>query len=96
MFTVDDGTEYHVGVERIFLAGTTPVAARIGAWSDPDHRIRAAGDDVGLRMVFPEGERVTHYTAGFGVNLNQTIQLDFAADYSEVSTNAVFSFIYGF
>jgi hypothetical protein len=95
-FTVDDGTEYHFGLERIFLSGTTPIAARIGAWSDPDHRIRYAGDDPGLQAIFPGGEAVTHVTAGFGLTLKQSIQLDFAFDYSDVNTNAVFSFIYRF
>lgn len=95
LFTVDDGYEYHLGAERIFLSGTTPVAARLGAWSDPDHRIR--GDEsAGLRAAFPAGERVEHYTAGVGVTLKQTIQLDFAVDISSVGQTFVFSSIFGF
>ncbi|NIL99778.1 MAG: hypothetical protein GTO30_08670 [Acidobacteria bacterium] len=95
-FTVDDGTEMHVGVEKIFLSGTTPVALRLGAWSDPDHRIRAERATNEFVPVFPEGERVTHYTAGFGLTLKQSIQLDFAADVSDVDTTAVFSTIFRF
>ena len=68
---------------------------RFGAWSDPDHRIRA-GASTGLAEAFPEGERVEHYTAGFGVTLKQAIQLDFAADLSSVTTTVVFSTIYRF
>jgi len=94
-FTVDDGNEYHAGLERIFLAGTTPIAMRLGAWSDPDHRIRAA-ESSGLQAAFPAGERVTHYTAGFGMTLKQTIQIDFAADISSVNSSFVVSTIYGF
>jgi hypothetical protein len=94
-FTVDDGTEYHLGVERILLAGTTPVALRVGAWSDPDHRIRA-DEQTGLRGAFPGGERVQHYTAGVGVTLKQTIQLDFAADISSANKTFVVSSIFGF
>lgn len=94
-FTVDDGNEYHLGVERILLAGTTPFALRFGAWSDPDHRIRAASE-AGLMEVFPAGERVTHYTAGFGVTIKQSIQLDFAADVSDVNSTFVASSIYRF
>ena len=94
-FTVDDGNEYHVGLEKMFLNGTTPVAMRFGAWSDPDHRIRAARGSE-LLEVFPEGERVTHYTAGFGMTLKQAIQIDFAADVSSVNSSFVFSTIYRF
>ncbi len=94
-FTVDDGTEIHLGIERIVLAGKTPVALRFGAWSDPDHRIRAA-DSTDLTGIFPAGERETHYTAGFGVTLKQSIQLDVAADVSSVNTNVVFSTIFRF
>ena len=94
-FTVDDGTEVHVGVERIFLAGRTPVAARLGGWREPDDRIRAA-EESGLSLVFPAGEEVDHVTAGVGVTLQQSIQLDFAADISDVSSQFVFSSIYRF
>ncbi len=76
-FTVNDGSEYHAGLERIFLSGITPIAMRLGAWSDPDHRIRAV-ESSGLQEAFPAGERVTHYTAGFGMTLKQALQIDFA------------------
>ncbi len=94
-FIVDDGTEIHLGVEKIFLSGTTPLALRFGGWSDPDHRIRAA-DTSGLLEVFPAGERVDHYTAGFGMTLKQAIQIDVALDISDVNSNFVFSTIYRF
>ncbi len=95
-FTVDDGTEVHLGIEKIFLSGTTPVAIRFGAWSDPDHRIRAERATNEFASLFPEGERVTHYTAGFGMTVKQSIQLDFATDISSVDTTAVFSTIFRF
>lgn len=95
-FVVDDGTEIHLGVEKIFLAGTTPIAFRFGGWSDPDHRIRAKRATNEFGAVFPEGERVSHYTAGFGMTLKQAIQIDFAVDASSVDTTAVFSTIYRF
>jgi hypothetical protein len=94
-FTVEDGNEYHLGLERIFLSGTTPFALRFGAWSDPEHRIRAV-EDEGLMRVFPAGERVTHYTLGFGMTLKESIQLDFAGDYSEISSTFVVSSIFKF
>ena len=94
-FTVDDGTEYHVGLEKIFLSGTTPIAMRFGAWSDPDHRIRAARSSD-LLAVFPAGERVMHYSTGFGMTFKQSIQLDFALDVSSANSTFLFSTIYRF
>ncbi len=95
-FVVDDGVEAHLGIEKIFLSGTTPIAIRFGAWSDPDHRIRAEQATNEFVPVFPAGKRVTHYTVGFGMTLKQAIQLDFATDVSSVDTTAVFSTIYRF
>jgi len=93
-FTVDDGTEVHLGLEKIFLGGKTPIALRLGAWSDPDHRIRAAaGSD--LAAVFPPGSEVTHVTFGFGATL-RSIQLDFAGDVSDVNSAISMSAIYRF
>ena len=95
-FVVDDGVETHVGVEKIFLAGTKPVGVRFGAWSDPDHRIRAERTGNAFAAVFPEGQRVNHFTGGFGVTFEKGVQIDFAADVSSVDTTAVFSTIYRF
>ena len=95
-FTVDDGTEAHLGVEKIFLSGNTPVGLRFGAWSDPDHRIRAEQTTNDFAAVFPEGGRVDHFTAGVGVTFEKGIQIDFALDVSDVDTTAVFSTIYRF
>ncbi|RMG43757.1 MAG: hypothetical protein D6718_11445 [Acidobacteria bacterium] len=92
-FAVDDGTEIHFGVEKLFLAGSVPVAARIGVWTDPDHRIRSTAP--GLDQVFPAGDDLTHYSAGVGVTLDR-IQFDFAVDRSRDSATMVASTIYRF
>lgn len=92
-FTVDDGTEVHFGVERMFLVGTTPIAFRLGAWSDPDNRIRAT--EEGLDAVFPKGRRRTHYSAGVGVTLKD-MQFDIAFDASSDNRTFVASTIYRF
>ncbi|ANM30374.1 hypothetical protein ABI59_13535 [Acidobacteria bacterium Mor1] len=94
-FVVDDGDEVHFGIERIFLAGKTAIAARLGYWSDPDHRIRAA-DNTDLVGAFPAGQRWEHVTAGLGVTLEQGIQIDVAVDVSDVNTSYIFSSIYRF
>ncbi|GAB4372673.1 MAG: hypothetical protein Kow0062_09160 [Acidobacteriota bacterium] len=95
-FTVDDGTEVHGGIEYIWLARRTPVALRVGAWREADHRIRFGGTDPGFQQVFPEGEALTHYTAGVGVTVKQSIQVDIAVDVSDRSTAFVGSTIYRF
>ncbi len=46
-FNVDDADEFHVGLEYVFFLGEgsrNPLALRLGAWIDPDHRIRFEGD----------------------------------------------------
>jgi hypothetical protein len=93
-YTVDDGTEVRFGLEKIFLGGKTPIALRFGAWSDPDHRIRAA-EGTDLAAVFPPGEEVNHLTLGLGATL-RSIQLDFAGDVSDVSSTISFSAIHRF
>ncbi len=95
-FTVDDGTEIHGGIEYVWLAGRTPVALRAGAWREADRRIRYAGTDPGLALVFPAGEAVTHYTGGIGVTVRQAIQIDLAVDVSDRSASFVASTIYRF
>ena len=94
-FTVDDGDEYHFGIERLFVAGKTIYAARLGFWSDPDHRIRAA-DTTDLTEAFPAGERQEHVTAGIGVTFEEGIQIDVAVDVSDVNTSYIFSSIFRF
>ena len=96
-FTVDDATEIHVGIEYLFVVGETPIALRIGGWSDPDRRIRSAdADEFGLLAVFPKGEDLVHITGGFGLTLKQSIQLDFAIDSSSETTDFVMSSIFRF
>ena len=46
-FKVDDADELHVGFEYLFFwgeASRTPLALRLGAWVDPDHRMRFEGN----------------------------------------------------
>ena len=100
LLKVDDANEIHLGLEYLFLNLRYPIAVRVGAWRDPDHRIRFVGDTNttshrGLATRFRAGEDETHYSAGFGWVLGK-FQLDAAADFSNpvdtTSLSAVFRF----
>lgn len=92
-FKVDTAHEFHLGAERNHPVGKSIGASgRIGAWLDPDHRIRYTGSDPGLRALFPAGEDQIHVTAGLGLTyshfheaLEKTswLNVDAAFDYSQ-------------
>ena len=87
--------ELHLGAEYVFL-GTTPIiAVRLGAWLEPDHQIRATGDDPFTRALLPRGDDDMHYSAGLGVAM-QRFQIDVAVDFADrldtVSLSAIYNF----
>ena len=95
--SLEDGNEYHLGVEYAFL-GTRPVAAiRFGIWSDPDHRPSHDGrdGDIFQEALLPQGDTQFHYALGFGLGFER-FQLDFAAEFSELVDTLSISGIYRF
>lgn len=80
-FQAEDADELHLGVEYQTLRWRSPVAVRLGAWLDPDHRIRYTGDNAALSVRFRAGEDALHLTAGLGLVVHR-IQLDLAYDRS--------------
>ena len=93
---VDDGDEFHVGVEYNFLRSTPLLALRAGVWLDPDHRLRTSDDaDPFIRAVRQPGEDEIHLAAGLGIVLG-TIQIDLAVDFSDLVDTASLSAIYSF
>ena len=95
-YKLDDATEFHVGAEYIMFLGTIPIAARAGFYTNPDHRIRYTGPDVGQRLFFPGGRDQYHGTAGLGFVPFPGVQFDAAANVSreirEFSLSTVFRF----
>ena len=71
------------------------VALRLGAWTDPDHRIRVVGGDDFLRAILPPGDDEIHYAVGVGLAF-QTVQIDLAVDFSDLVDTASLSAIYSF
>ncbi|HEX4955084.1 MAG TPA: outer membrane protein transport protein [Thermoanaerobaculia bacterium] len=83
-FAVDDANELHLGCEWQTLASKLPFAVRLGAWWDPDHRIRYQGTNELLLARFRRGEDELHLAGGLGVVIHR-LQLDLAADVSETT-----------
>ncbi len=98
---LEDGDELHLGAEYVFVESTPLLSLRLGAWHDPDHRPRFAGDtgsrqrDLLLRATFPGGDDEMHYAFGFGLVFGGT-QLDVGVDLSELVDTVAVSMIHGF
>jgi long-subunit fatty acid transport protein len=99
---IDDGNEWHGGVEYQFLDWPKPFAVRGGVWFDPDHSIRYEATPANDRLdalysaTLPGGDDLVHYTAGGGIVLTSRIELNAGADFSSrttyVTASAVFRF----
>jgi len=95
-YRVDDADEVHLGVEHFFLSiRGMPFAARIGAWRDPDHKIRYTGDRGDFRALFRAGNGHFHSSAGIGLS-GTRFQVDAAFDYSEQVRTASLSTVVRF
>jgi hypothetical protein len=92
---VDDADELHLGGEYVFLRATPVIAVRAGVWLDPDHQIRATGDDLIDRSLLPPGEDQVHFTFGAGLAFG-SFQIDFGVDLADrvnaLSASAIYSF----
>ncbi len=93
--TIPDADELRVGAEYVFLQAQPIVGLRLGAWRDPDHRIRAVEGDVFLRALLPPGDDQIHYTAGLGLVFG-SFQIDFGIDSSALVDTASISGVFRF
>lgn len=95
----DDVDEFHVGMEVVLTRLANPVALRVGAWLDPDHRVRFQGradtiEEQVEALIFRPGEDQIHYTAGFGINFQDgRFELNLAADVADRITTGSLSFV---
>jgi long-chain fatty acid transport protein len=82
-FVASDANELHLGFEYQNVTARWPWSLRLGAWYDPEHRIRYEGErSEFLENKFLPGEDELHYAAGFGVVVGR-VQIDVAADVSD-------------
>jgi long-chain fatty acid transport protein len=87
-FFVEDGNEFHAGVEYVLANVPKTPALRVGAWYDPDKSVQfrtVSGDslDERLAVALSQGEAVVHYTFGGGLSLSPRFELNAAADLSK-------------
>jgi long-subunit fatty acid transport protein len=93
-----DANQVRVGTEYAFVGAAATVFLRLGAWIDPDHRMRfeAPNRDFGrLEVLFRPGSDEVHVAPGIGF-ATPRFQIDGAFDVSErvntVSVSAVYRF----
>lgn len=92
---VDDADELHLGGEYVFPGSTPILAVRFGAWLDPDHQLRATGEDPFLRALLPRGADEIHYAVGLGLAF-EGFQIDVGIDLADRVDTTSISAIYGF
>jgi len=96
-YVADDSNEIHVGIEYVFTGMTNPLAVRLGAWNDPDHRIRFTGPaDDPDRALFRAGDDEIHVSGGLGMVFGGNFQVDAAVDVSSRVTSGSLSAVLRF
>ena len=90
---LEDGDELRAGAELVILRSTPVLAARVGVWLDPDHRIRYTGDDPRIHALRQPGDDELHVTAGLGLVFAR-FQLDLGVDFSERVDTVSLSSVY--
>jgi hypothetical protein len=106
VFTVDDATVPHFGVEYFFTSGggKWTQAIRGGYYLEADNRIRLERIDnypypdreAFFLDLFQGGADVDHFTVGFSIGTPVGIELQFAGDFSDSNDQFVGSAIYRF
>lgn len=81
-YVVDSGDEIHLGFEYVALRLRYPVALRLGAWLDPDHKIHYIGERPIAQARFRSGTDEIHLSAGLGLVVGK-VQIDLAGDVSD-------------
>ena len=85
---VRDGHEIHIGAEYTFVELNNKLSLRGGVWFDPNHAIQYGSDgsasdlDARLKAVFPGGESLWHYCAGFGMPLSRSLEINAGSDFT--------------
>lgn len=84
LFSVEDGTEVHLGAEYLFTNLAAPIAVRAGVWRDPAHSIVYNGTRQDFQALFRERESsYVHSAFGAGFVVQQ-LEVNFGADLSKL------------
>jgi hypothetical protein len=103
-FTIDDGTEVHVGVQYAMPSLKGLPRLRAGSWFDPDHSVRFSPTlaqltvsdvvfDERLATALSRGASQVHLTGGLGLTLHRRLELNVGADVSKHQTRLSTSLI---
>lgn len=103
-FSIDDGTEVHVGAQYAVPQWKGIPRFRAGAWFDPDHSVRfepqqpsttafARVFDERLSTALSQGRNQVHATGGIGLTLHRRLEVNAAVDVSSTQVRASTSFI---
>jgi len=102
-FSMEDATEIHAGAElQTPLAGGHALYLRAGGWFDPDHRLRVVpapnqlDQKIEVRFNSLEEEDQVHFTGGLGLTFGTHVQVDLAADFSDLADVVSLSAVYRF
>jgi long-subunit fatty acid transport protein len=99
LYRADDGTEIHVGIQRLLVADPIlsaighPLILSIGGWRDPDHQIRYLDQSSPRSIRFPKGRSIYHGTAGLGIAVGERYEVAAAYDYSSRQRTASISMV---
>jgi hypothetical protein len=104
-FSVDDGTEFHVGIQyALRLSRGAPLRLRGGTWYDPDHSVHFTLDpasatprdrlfDELMSMALSTGKSQFHGTGGVGLTLHRRVELNVGFDLASTTRYFSTSFI---
>ncbi len=87
-FQIDDGHEFHVGLEYVFAGVRLTPAVRAGYWYDPAHAVfyvpTAAHDTTDERFAAyaPGTDALSHVTFGAGLPVNEHFEVNGGVDLS--------------
>ena len=101
-FKIDDTFEIHCGLEYVMALGKVPFALRAGYLYRPDHSVRYVGpvdtqETQELKDRLAQRDVDEHIvSAGLGIVLFDTVQVDVAGSYGELITEGTLSLVYRF
>ena len=96
--TFPDSNQLRAGAEYFWARPTNTILFRLGAWLDPDHRLRFESDDplvLRLPVLYRPGSNNVHLAPGAGIAF-RSFQIDAAVDISKQIRTVAVSTVYRF
>ncbi|MFL6245453.1 MAG: OmpP1/FadL family transporter [Thermoanaerobaculia bacterium] len=102
LYRANDGTEVRLGIQRLLVHDWIisrigqPLIVSIGAWRDPDHRIRYDDPTHPQSLRFHSGEDEYHVSVGTSLAVGQWYEAGIAYDFSRRQRTASASVVVRF